>query len=286
MVKQAFVEEVVTLPGGVRMRAVIHRGDEKLTPIVFINGIGMNLEPWEPLLDELQKVRDCTTIRFDIPTGNRWLKPGGWLNNEMAHIATLIDAMLHKLRFTEVDVVGVSWGGILAQELARLCSDEGKGHTRMRRLILSATTCGYNGKSGSLRALLGMPRLRIARNDRAKQRLGLKVYAGDLLDNPELVNLMPGDNKPSDRDWWYRFWAIMMPQWSSKGWLHELTMPTLVISGDDDPLVPRENADILVRLIPKAILKVIERGGHMHLFTRPKDMAELIAWFFAAAAPF
>ena len=66
---------------------------------------------------------------------------------------------------------------------------------------------------------------------------------------------------------------------SSLPWLSRLRQPTLVIAGDDDPIVPLVNGRLLNRLIPDARLHVVNGGGHLFLLERPAEMADLVTRF-------
>ncbi len=68
--------------------------------------------------------------------------------------------------------------------------------------------------------------------------------------------------------------------WSSRCWLHNLRVPTLVLAGDRDPLAPRRNARILARSIPDARLHVVP-GGHLFLLEEPQEASRLVATFLA-----
>jgi poly(3-hydroxyoctanoate) depolymerase len=68
-------------------------------------------------------------------------------------------------------------------------------------------------------------------------------------------------------------------------WLPTLRQPTLVLAGDDDPIVPLVNARILARRIPRARLQVVHGGGHLFILERPAGMAELVARFLHSGAP-
>ena len=61
----------------------------------------------------------------------------------------------------------------------------------------------------------------------------------------------------------------------------KLRQPTLVLAGDDDPIVPLLNGRILVRRIPNARLHVVDGGGHLFLLERPAEMAALVTGFLA-----
>jgi pimeloyl-ACP methyl ester carboxylesterase len=52
---------------------------------------------------------------------------------------------------------------------------------------------------------------------------------------------------------------------TSLPWLRTLRQPTLVLAGDDDPIVPLVNARILAVCIPNARLRIVRGGGHLFL---------------------
>jgi pimeloyl-ACP methyl ester carboxylesterase len=70
--------------------------------------------------------------------------------------------------------------------------------------------------------------------------------------------------------------------WSSLLWLSRLSQPTLVLAGDDDPIVPLVNGRILARRIPNARLHVVPGGGHLFLLERPAELASLVVAFLSA----
>ena len=66
-------------------------------------------------------------------------------------------------------------------------------------------------------------------------------------------------------------------------WLCRLRQPTLVLAGDDDPIVPVVNGRILARLIPDATLHVVRGGGHLFVLEDPAAVASKVAEFLLAA---
>jgi pimeloyl-ACP methyl ester carboxylesterase len=71
--------------------------------------------------------------------------------------------------------------------------------------------------------------------------------------------------------------------WSSLSFLPEIPHETLVISGDDDPLIPVANAKMLAERIPQARLEIIERSGHLFLWDEAERLGERIRRFLNAA---
>jgi len=72
--------------------------------------------------------------------------------------------------------------------------------------------------------------------------------------------------------------------WTSVPFLPLVTQPTLIVSGDDDPIIPLVNARIMHRLIPNSTLHVF-KGGHLGLVTEAAELAPVIGQFLARPAP-
>src|SRR2546421_3033117 len=101
-------------------------------PLLLINGLGANLEMWQPLVGALAGEREL--IAFDLPGTGRSAQPRWPLR--MPHLAQVVTELLDELGHDRLDVLGYSLGGIVAQELAHRDPD------RIRRLVLCATTPG------------------------------------------------------------------------------------------------------------------------------------------------
>ena len=92
------------------------------------------------------------------------------------------------------------------------------------------------------------------------------IYGGDFRKDSALTErhsrrMAP----PSMIGYLNQLWALA--GWTSVFWLHRITQPTLVMAGDDDPIIPLVNARLLARLIPNAQLEVFD-CGHLFLLTR------------------
>ena len=66
--------------------------------------------------------------------------------------------------------------------------------------------------------------------------------------------------------------------WTSIHWLHKIKQPTLVLAGDDDPLIPLVNMRMLAWRIPNSQLHVLD-DGHLFLITRAETVAPIIMKF-------
>jgi pimeloyl-ACP methyl ester carboxylesterase len=78
------------------------------------------------------------------------------------------------------------------------------------------------------------------------------------------------------RVFWNRIYDVKLPRW-----LHRLTMPTLLVWGEADRLVPVAQADTWAELLPNAELKRLPRAGHL-LFDESPDAVAAVSDFAAA----
>ena len=104
---------------------------EGSTPLLLINGIGAHLDMWEPFA---RLLGDRRVIAFDLPGCGE--SPRSSRPVRMPGLARLVRDLLDALGETQADVLGYSFGGALAQELAHRYPD------RVRRLILCGTSPG------------------------------------------------------------------------------------------------------------------------------------------------
>ena len=260
--------------GGVRLRTSV-RGSGP--PLLLITGLGASLDLGVPFERELTACR-VQAVSFDAP-GVGESTPYRW-PPRMPGIARTVERMLDVLGYDRVHVLGVSLGGVIAQQLAH------QAPHRVRRLILAATGPGLGGVPGSPRALLPLATPRRYYQPAYYRRIAGRVYGGAARHDPDpLLYGSPARfiERPTLRGYLGQIYAIT--GWTSIPWLRTLPQPTLVLAGDDDPIVPLVNGRILARCIPNARLQVVAGGGHLFLLERPAEMARLIATFLRSEPP-
>jgi len=251
----------------VRIRIV---GEGK--PLLMIMGIGGNLDMWEPLAGRLPGRQ---LIMFDFPgTGG---SGGAHWPPTMGANAWFTRSLLRTLDLGRVDVLGYSWGGVLAQHLAL------QHPKSVRRLVLAATTVGLGGVPASPRVTARMltPRRYYSREYFSK--IAPDIYGGRFRNNPQLTNAEANRriaHPPGLAG--YAGQLLALAGYSTIPGLPFITAPTLIIAGDDDPIVPAANQRILARLIRDARLHMVPGAGHLFLFDSPELAAPLISDFLAA----
>jgi poly(3-hydroxyalkanoate) depolymerase len=240
------------------------------TPLLIFNGIGASLELLAPFIEALG---DVEVVTLDVPgVGGSELPAGAYRFPELARLA---DRMLETLGYDgPVDVLGVSWGGAVAQQFAHTCA------SRCRRLILAATTPGIlmiPGRPSLFRLMLDGRRYR---DPDYLSRIAPELYGGAFRRDPNLIRRYAVHFKPPDkRGYFYQQLAFL--GWTSLHWLLLLRQPTLVLSGESDPLIPSINGRILSMLIPKARLRLID-DGHLFLITSAAEVALIVREFLRA----
>lgn len=239
-------------------------------PLLLIQGMSATHLAWgRPLLDQLESSFDC--IVFD----NRGMGRSGQaeLPFTTADLAGDTAALLDALELETAHVVGISMGGMIAQELA-LAHPE-----RIRTLTIGASYCG--GPEGKLMApedlqMLGtayasgepeqvfraMWEINLSPDFRADDsRFAAFTEMGSALPAPQPVVLQQmracGAHNTSER-------------------LGQISLPTLVIHGDVDRLLGYDNGREIAALIPGARLATLEGIGHMFWWEQPQRSAELI----------
>ncbi len=253
---------------GVRLRVGL-RGTGR--PLLLLMGIGANLEMWAPF-EDVMNGKVVRTITVDAPGIGE--SSGYALPRRMGGLARTMERMLDALGYDQVDLLGVSFGGVLAQQLAHQAPD------RVRRLVLAATGPGLGGVPGSPKVLWALATPRRYRQPDYFRRIAADVYGGAARRDPDSTlhgSLARFNHAPTVFGYLSQVYAIA--GWTSIPWLRRLPHPTLVISGDDDPIVPLVNGHILKRLIPDSRLHVVRGGGHLFLLERPAEIAALVADF-------
>jgi poly(3-hydroxyalkanoate) depolymerase len=248
------------------LRVATTCGPDGRPPLLLFNGIGANWQLAKPFLHALT---NTAAIIFDVPGIGGSPLPS--LPYRPSTLARLAAGLVAQLGHQQVDVVGVSWGGGVAQQFAHQHGDT------CRKLVLAATSPGAIMVPGRPSVIwkLATPRRYLDRN--YMRTIAAEVYGGAFRSDPELVathaQAISGVTSLG-----YLFQLLAMTGWTSLPWLWSLRQPTLVLTGRDDPLVPSVNGRILARLIPNAQLQMID-DGHLFMVTRPIETAMAIEAF-------
>lgn len=235
-------------------------------PLLLINGIGATMDLFEPVREALG---DRPTIAFDAPGVGGSTTP--LVPLPMGALADLAVGVLDHHGVASADVLGLSWGGALAQAVAHRHPD------RVARLVLAATMHGITSVPGNPLALSVLATPWRYYSSRYLDAVAPILYGPDVRRHGDLFRrhtYLRSTKRPSTFGYLWQLAAVAT--WSSLPWLGRLRPPTLVLAGDRDPIIPLVNARTLARLVPDGRLHVVEGGGHLFLFLRAQECARVI----------
>jgi 3-oxoadipate enol-lactonase len=225
-------------------------GSPDAPPAVFIHGLGGNRFSWEPQLRALADRREC--LACDLPG---YGKSAG-LPGPLPEIASLIADWIAGLGRGPADVVGLSFGGMVAQHLAL----NHPGAVRTLALLDTSPAFGFDGVTT------------------AQEWLATRVSPGPEASRPDTGRVIAGivgpDCPAQVRD---AAAAIMrevpaatlaascqaLVGHDTRDRLHQVTAPTLVMVGAADTETPESYARAIADRIPGARLVVVPGAGHL-----------------------
>ncbi|WP_432558992.1 alpha/beta fold hydrolase [Granulicoccus sp. GXG6511] len=253
---------------GQKFRVLIRRATtEPARPVVFLNGIGCRAD----VLDDLVHGFDPSleVIRLDPPGIGR--SPVGFLPYGMPQMAWWVLRLLDQLGHEEVDVIGYSWGGVVAQQMA-LQADR-----RVRRMVLISTNTGSLSVPGKMLSMAMMFSPEAAQLLHTDDKTIGRLYGGCARRRPHDVRRTlapdfedPGAGLP------HQLMAAMSWTTLPMAWL--IHQPTLILAGTDDPMVPFINSQVLHQEITPSWLHSFD-GGHLDPVLEPDWFSDEISRF-------
>lgn len=231
-------------------------------PLLMCHGVGLDQARWGEFRARIPR----TTIAFDVRAEHL----GRWPS--IPHYARFVGRVMDELGVQRFDVLGLSWGGVIGQQLALT------EPRRVRRVVLAGTSPGFLSLPVSPATVMTF--LHPDRSETNRDTLIRRVYAGDFVDQPDLLARL-GLVREVDVHA-YRRQVMALLGWTSVPFLPLLAQPTLIMHGDDDPVFSLHNARLMHLLAPRSTLEVVPRGGHMFLLSRPESSARTVTDFLAA----
>ena len=258
-------------------------GDPKAQPMLLIGGLGSQLLSWDEDFCALLASHGFHVIRFDNRDSglSTWVDDAYTLDDMAADAAGLLDA----LGISAAHVVGASMGGFIAQLVALNHPD--------RVLTLTSIMSGPNGDDQVQPTTEGSGVLMAPAPDTREERIAMGVWARQALLGPADPFDEPHERARVTRavDRAYHpagFGRQLGAVIVARGRLERLgsvSVPTLVIHGDADILVPVENGRRVAAAVPGARLMEIEGMGHDLPRRVWPQVADAIASLAGEAAP-
>ena len=241
--------------------------------LTLIHGWGAESRVWEKWATEKLSPH-YTVILIDLP--------GFGESPALANSKTIqedwIDALIEVIP-DKTHLLGWSLGGLLAQQIALRCPEKITG------LICLASTPRFTQNDGWQRSvspqIIGDFIQAISQEVSGvlKKFWRLQLQGSDNSRSlmKELVQHMSSRNMPSFKP--LNQGLILLKDMDNRAQLKALTMPTLWLLGERDPLIPQDIRENLAELQPKAQIVIIPGGSHIPFFSQPDETADFILGF-------
>ena len=262
----ATAEDRYIATGGQRIRVNVRWGTS--VPLVLCNGIGASLEVLDPFVEQLDPA--TTVVRFDVPgTGG---SPTSVAPYGFPYLAWVLGRLLSELEISAVDVLGLSWGGALAQQFAF------QNPRRCRRLVLVATATGALMVPAHPRVLAKMVTPRRFSDPEYAGSIAGELYGGTVRAHGDEVARLFIEQLHAGSKIGYLHQLLAGSVWTSLFALPAVRQRTLIVAGTDDPIIPVVNAHIMNSLLPHSRLHE-HSGGHVDLVQNAPELAPVIETF-------
>jgi len=252
---------------------LFYRSDGDGPPVLFIQGLGVDHRGWAGVTRPLAERFRC--ISFD----NRDVGRSATFEGDYDVLDMLGDALglLDALAIERCHVVGVSMGGVIAQEMAI------RHPGRVGRLVLITTYTGGDPRGTAIFESQAMLRRILPREEYCRATFWSVYSHEDYRREDGFVEQMiartAGNDRWQPQDGYERHVRAVLSA-NTEGRLHTIAAPTLIIAGAEDILTPARFSLLLDREIPDSRLVVVEGAGHGLIWSHPEVVVEQLERFF------
>ena len=261
---------------GLKIRYEIRgKGD----PLALIMGFSGSGRGWGEAFLNLAEKRFQTFVIDNRGTGESDKPDQPWTLVDMAND---IAAVLDHAKVARAHIYGISMGGMIAQEFAL------RHASRVRGLVLGCTNCGASHSLpanpedlAKLMPVPGQPPEEQARRafSAACGKAFLASERGKKVLDQAIAEMGSYPITPMHT---YMRQGAAIQGFDSHARLGEIKMPTLIIHGDDDAIVPWKNAEVLQQAIRGSKMHIIKGAGHMFFWEAPEEAVKVPADFLSA----
>lgn len=255
---------------GLKIYYEIH-GDGK--PLVLIEGLAQKICMWKYQIEGLKDY--FKVVVFDLRGGGKSDKPK--TGYSVDNFADDTIKLIRGLNLKKPHILGVSLGGFIAQKVAIKYGDE------IDKLVLVNTA--YGGPNYIPPSIDVLKRMvtggdAITLSEKAFNSLSLGFTKKFLKENKkivkEIVKCLVRDPQPS---YAYQGQSLAGANFNAENEVHKIENETLIIVGDEDRVVPKENGFRLKDKIKNSKIEVIKEAGHLCFIEKPQDFNEVVKNF-------
>lgn len=242
-------------------------------PLVLIPGFASGAWSWSWQADQLAEL--FRVVTFD-PRGVARSKmiDGGAVSIE--GIANDIAAILDTLAIEKAHILGISFGGFVAQEFALHYPE------RLNKLVLASTSYGGpNHVAPSMEVLSSFASTEGMNTAERIRRYLTQAFSPEFVkshsDIVESFCRLREENTVPEEVYLQQLQSAMT--FNTEERVSEITAETLILSGDDDAVVPAQNSQNLAARLPNARLEILKDGGHMAFVERSGEFNRIVREF-------
>jgi len=228
----------------------LNKVDEK-NPIVFIHGVGLNKEIWDP---QINFFKNYNTLTYDLlGHGGTPLKKS---KVSIDDFSNQLFNLINELNFNKIHLVGFSLGALIAQHFASKHSD------KLSSLIIHGSI--YKRTEDQKRVVQN--RFEAAKlNKPASKVAALKRWLSDNFskENPNIYKKIYSILERNDRLDFLKCYEIFVNYIDDDGMLKKINVNTLITTGENDIGSTPEMSNNLSKIIPRSNFIEIKKGKHL-----------------------
>lgn len=244
-------------------------------PLILIPGFASGAWTWFGQVEDLAK--NFQVVTFDPRgIGQSKANENDLRNLSMKTFVADVAGLLDHLKIEKAHVLGASFGGFVAQEFALRFPE------RLKKLILVCTTAGGQGHVAPepeiLRSFAPDPSRPLGERIRKFFRPAFTDgFHARHADTVEKVCRLREENEVAEPTYQAQLQAAF--SFDLENEISRIKNETLVVTGDQDNLVPAENSINLAKKMPNATLKIIENGSHLIFVENPDEFNRIVSGF-------
>ena len=244
-------------------------------PLVLVPGFASGAWSWEWQAEELS--RDFRVVTFD-PRGVAASGSDDGSSVSISNIADDIAELLNELEIASTHVLGISFGGFVAQEFALRFPD------RLQKLVLASTSFGGpNHVAPPMEVLAAFSATDgLNSSERIRKYITMAFTPDFASEHSGIVDrfckLRESNHVPQGV---YRQQLASAVGFNAEERVGEIKAKTLVLTGDSDTVVPPQNSRNLANAIPEARFRTIAGGGHMAFVEQAEEFNAIVREFLA-----
>ena len=241
-------------------------------PVVFIHGFPLSRRMWTPQISALSgKYR---VIALDLRGFGESDKPSGPYS--IKDFADDVSSLMLELNAAPSVVVGHSMGGYIAFQLIRRYSKQ------VQSLILTNTRAEADTEEKRRNRLALMERIRKEGKDRFLEESAARLLSPQNAEKADLVRQVRSFMEGCNEETLIATLKALAERPDNTDLLKKIRVPTLIIAGDQDQIVPVESALFMARTIPQAAISLIKGTGHLSNFENPKEFNNAVDKFLSS----